>query len=257
MDSTSLQAVVGANCRKIRTEHGVTQAQLASHARRVGLRWTASKVGDFESGRNAVSFAAVLALVLALDNAIGARGPGPLTTWHTGGMTQRERPRVTLADLVGSDGYVTLNDDFAPTGQALAAVASGEPWELYGGDDAATAGRTDELLSPAPGVLGERYRMRLGDVEDMRLRSTLTDTRLARRLDRQTRTRSAGTDHRTTSRTLEGTNPWRQLRNTRTHPAQRVTWCATASRMARRPSGADSAKDAMPRRTRPRSRCPS
>jgi transcriptional regulator with XRE-family HTH domain len=181
MDSTSLQAVVGANCRKIRTEHGVTQAQLASHARRVGLRWTASKVGDFESGRNAVSFAAVLALVLALDNAIGA-GPGPSRVWHVGGMTQRKRPRVTLADLVGSDGYVTLNDDFAPTGQALAAVASGEPWELYGGDDAATAGRTDELLAPAPGLLGERYRMRLGDVEDMRLRSTLTDTRLARRL---------------------------------------------------------------------------
>jgi transcriptional regulator with XRE-family HTH domain len=181
MDSSPLQAVVGANCRKIRTEHGVTQAQLASHARRAGLRWTASKVGDFESGRNAVSAAALFAAVLALDNAIGA-GSGPSRVWHTGGMTQRKRPRVTLADLVGSDGYVTLNDDFAPTGQALADLCSGKPWELHGGDDAATAGRTEQLLSAAPGVLGERYRMRLGDVEDMRRRCTLADTRLARRL---------------------------------------------------------------------------
>jgi transcriptional regulator with XRE-family HTH domain len=182
MDSSSLQAVVGANCRRIREAHGVTQAQLASHARRVGLRWTASKVGDFESGRNDIFARVLFAAVLALDTAIGARGPGPLTTWHTGGMTQRNRPRVTLADLVGSDGYVTLNDDFKPAGAKLAAVASGEPWEFYGGDDAATAGRTEELLSPAPGVLGERYRMSLGDVEDMRRRSTLTETRLAQRL---------------------------------------------------------------------------
>jgi transcriptional regulator with XRE-family HTH domain len=181
MDAISFQATVGANCRRIREAHGVTQAQLASHARRVGLRWTASKVGDFESGRNAVYAAVLFAAVLALDNAIGA-GPGPSQTWHTGGMTQRKRPRVKLADLVGSDGYVTLNDDFAPTGAALAEVCSGKPWELHGGDDAATAGRTEELLGPAPGELGERYRMRLADVEDMRRRSTLADTRLARRL---------------------------------------------------------------------------
>jgi hypothetical protein len=76
---------------------------------------------------------------------------------------------------------VTLNDDLAPTGEVLVAVCSGKPWEMHGGDDAATAGRT-ELLGPAPGVLGERYRMRLGDVEDMRRRSTITETRLAGRL---------------------------------------------------------------------------
>ena len=182
MDSTSFQATVGANCRRIRDTHGVTQAQLASHARRVGLRWTASKVGDFESGRNAVYAHVLFAAVAALDNAV-AEAPGPFRVWHAGGtMTQRKRPRVYLHDLVGSDGYVTLNDDFAPTGDTLAAFCSGKPWELHGGDDGATAGRTDELLGPAPGVFGERYRMRLGDVEDMRRRATITDTRLARRL---------------------------------------------------------------------------
>jgi transcriptional regulator with XRE-family HTH domain len=181
MDSTSFQATVGANCRRIREAHGVTQAQLASHARRVGLRWTASKVGDFESGRNAVYATVLFAAVLALDNAV-AEAPGPFRVWHTGGMTQRKRPRVRLPDLVASDGYVTLNDDFAPTGEVLAAVCSGKPWEFYGGDDATTAGRTEQLLAPATGVLGERYRMRLGDVEDMRRRSTITETRLAGRL---------------------------------------------------------------------------
>jgi hypothetical protein len=187
MDTTSFQEIVGANCRRIRESHNVTQAALASHGRRVGLGWTASKVGDFESGRHAVYANVLFAAVLALDRAIGA-GPGPSKVWSVGGrMTERKRDRVTLADLVRSDGYVALNDDFAPTGKALALVCSGKPWELHGGDEAHTAaivaaGRTAELLSPAPGVLGERYGMRGFDAEEMRRRSTIIEDRLADRL---------------------------------------------------------------------------
>jgi transcriptional regulator with XRE-family HTH domain len=160
--------VIGANCRRIRTDNHVTQAQLASHARRVGLPWTGSKVGDIESGRHAVPFAMVLALVLALDNASGQ------------GRPMRGRPRVTLADLVQSDGYVAVNDDLTPTGEALASVCSGKPWELRGGID--TADDVAELLDPAPGVLGERYGMQVGQVADMRKRSGLAEMRLADRL---------------------------------------------------------------------------
>jgi transcriptional regulator with XRE-family HTH domain len=116
VDTYSLPAVLGANCREIRTEHGVTQAQLASHARRLGLRWTATKVGDFESGRSATAFGTVLTLLLALDNSISA-APGPASVLHGDGtVTRRKRPRVTLADLVAHDGFVALTHDFAPVG---------------------------------------------------------------------------------------------------------------------------------------------
>ena len=167
MDVTSLQAIVGANCRRIRTEHNVTQAQLASHARRNGLRWTESKAGDLEAGRHAVSFATVLKVVLALDNAIAQGKP-----------LSRTRPRVRLADLVQTDGHVDLGEGFEPPGEALVAVCSGRPWELP-----TSEADVDDLLTPAPGRLGEVYRMSVWAVDDMRRRSTVTETRLAARLD--------------------------------------------------------------------------
>jgi hypothetical protein len=61
-------------------------------------------------------------------------------------------------------------------------VCAGKTWELHSGDNANTAERMSELLSPAPGVLGERYGMRVGDVEDMRRRSDVNEKRLCKRL---------------------------------------------------------------------------
>jgi len=181
MDMEKLPRVVGQNCARIRREHRVTQSELASHARRVGLRWNNSKVADFESGRTEkISLADVAALALALDNAIGA-GPGPAVVWRADGTAaRRKRPRVRLADLVQFDGFISLTDDFAPTGDALAAFFSGRPWELGSGDTAETD--ADRLLSPAPGVLGKRYRMRVSDVEDMRRRSDVAERRVCQRL---------------------------------------------------------------------------
>jgi len=102
----SLAVVVGRNCRRIRTTAGITQNELAKHARDVGLRWTASKVGDFESGRNNPSFATVLAVAAALSIATGT-DVGP-------------------ADLVTSDGFVAITDTLDPHGAVLAAVMRGE-----------------------------------------------------------------------------------------------------------------------------------
>ena len=178
MDASPLPAVVGANCRRIRTEADVTQSQLASHARRVGLHWTSSKVGDFESGRSDTPFRVILAVVLALENAISA---GHSETIRIGEARKR-RPTVRLADLVQYDGYVRLTEVFEPEGRRVAEVCAGQPWRVYGSEDRQTAERMDELLSPAPGVLGERYRMRLFDVEDMRRRSGVNEDRLAKRV---------------------------------------------------------------------------
>jgi transcriptional regulator with XRE-family HTH domain len=182
----TLPRVIGANFKAIREQNGVTQSAVASWARQLGLKWNAARVGDFERGRSRSPFGDVLAALLALDNAIGA-GPGPFRVWHADGtMTQRKRPRVKLADLVEFDGFVSLTDDFTPTGDAVAEVCSGKFWELYAPDTAETAD-VIALQSLAPGVPGE-YGMRVWDVADMRRRSDVTETRVARRLGIDTET---------------------------------------------------------------------
>jgi transcriptional regulator with XRE-family HTH domain len=169
MDTNDLRQTIGANFRAIRDHHKLTREQVVSHARRVGLAWTPSKLGDFESGRNRIYFDVLLAAVLALDNALG-QGHG----------ASRKRPRVTLSDLLASDSNVAVNADLRVRGEALVKVCQGKPWEVWGGLDADDD--VAELLDDAPGALGERFRMRVTDVDDMRKRSTVTETRLAARL---------------------------------------------------------------------------
>ena len=93
MSSRSVAEVIGANCKRIRTDIGVTQDFLAHFARIAGLRWNAAKVGDFEAGKSEPTFKTVLAVTLALDMA-----------WHFQVATRAtpyEKPGgVRLADLV-------------------------------------------------------------------------------------------------------------------------------------------------------------
>jgi DNA-binding XRE family transcriptional regulator len=143
----SLPKVIGTNYRNIRTRHGVTQETLASHARLLGLRWPTGKVGDFEAGRSESPLSTVLTALLALDNAV----PVP----------------VTLAELMASDGRVSLTPDFQPPGSAVTAVSSGHPWDV-------------QNVEPEPSDVF--------DIKDLRRRSDLVEARVARRLgiDRDT-----------------------------------------------------------------------
>jgi transcriptional regulator with XRE-family HTH domain len=104
-ESEPLSVVVGRNFRRLRTDAGLTQNDIAKHAKNNGLRWTASKVGDFESGRTAPTFATILAATSALSAA-------------------RKR-NVQLADLVESQEFVEITDKFDPIGSVLAAILSG------------------------------------------------------------------------------------------------------------------------------------
>jgi transcriptional regulator with XRE-family HTH domain len=108
--TTPIAAVLGANCRRIRTAADVTQDELARAARQLGLKWTASKVRDFEAGRTAPTFATVLALTAALDSVANGEP-------------------VRLADVVNLDGGVTITEDFCPSGNRLANYCSGGSWE--------------------------------------------------------------------------------------------------------------------------------
>lgn len=85
---------------------GVTQDELARYARRIGLRWTASSVGDFEAGRSAPTFATVLAVTLALQMAL-----------EDAAERRHEMPgwRVMLADIVSGEAHVALTDSFTLT----------------------------------------------------------------------------------------------------------------------------------------------
>jgi hypothetical protein len=111
----------------------VTQDELARAARRVGLKWTASKVRDFESGRSAPTFATVLALTAALDNATKVKTVAASTsTGHEIAVSLNPAYHpVRLADLVNFDGEVTVTEDFEPSGDHLADFCAGGTWEHH------------------------------------------------------------------------------------------------------------------------------
>lgn len=150
-----LAHVVGLNCRRIRTDAGVTRNELAKVARGVGLRWDTSKVRDFENGRSAPTFATVLAAAAALTRATGAD--------------------VTLADLVSTpeEVAVVLNDQLAPSGARVVAAVSGDALRLDEDD------RFSSMLAEVHTQLRGRTA---STVDDVKRRSGLDEERLARRL---------------------------------------------------------------------------
>jgi transcriptional regulator with XRE-family HTH domain len=168
MTATTIAAVLGANCRRIRTNAGVTQDELARAARRVGLKWTASKVRDFESGRSAPTFATVLALTAALDNATEVKTVAASTsTGHEIAVSLNPAYHpVRLADLVNFDGEVTVTEDFEPSGDHLADFCGGGTWEHHKSviDWPKLLGLTEQRVAATLGISTER----LG-AESMRL----------------------------------------------------------------------------------------
>jgi transcriptional regulator with XRE-family HTH domain len=138
-----LAAVVGANCRRIRGTAGITQDELASHARDVGLRWTASKVGRFERGEYSPTLATVLAVSAALSEAIGSG--------------------VDLSDLVRSDGWVGVTDVFAVEWGALQHMVCRQHRAVAFVPTGASIGTP---LPQRPSLDAERLAQRLGVSDD-------------------------------------------------------------------------------------------
>ncbi|MGH3633948.1 MAG: helix-turn-helix domain-containing protein [Mycobacterium sp.] len=174
----TLAALVGGNCKRIRAAAGVTQDELARCARDLGLRWNSSKVGDFETGRAAPTFATVLTASLALDHALAeaaqARG--------------RSAVRVTLADLLDSTGRVELNDELHFRGSELADVCRGNAWRLsrdkYRRQLARQMRAARETVLRGLGVGEDDVRADQQRMARLQLlqRSGLTEQRLAQRL---------------------------------------------------------------------------
>lgn len=136
--------VVGRNCERLRIQIGVTQDELARYARRLGLKWKASSVGDFEAGRSAPKFTTVLTLAFALQWALEdaeAHDPAPPGS---------RPPAINLSTLVISDGYVMLTDSFRISGRGLA-----EAFRV-GGVHADSWVSVFHHLLPSPGCFQQR-----------------------------------------------------------------------------------------------------
>jgi transcriptional regulator with XRE-family HTH domain len=177
-----LAAVAGRNCTRLRSAAGLTQEQFARYARDVGLRWTASKVADFERGRREVAFGTALAVSLALSNALV---DAEQRSAAVDGL-------VTLADLVQSDGNVILTPDGPdPLGAVVADVCRGRPWplrpmDLLGADELKSQAVFQQVIDSALSkALVDGYfdpNLTTTDLEHMRQRSGLTEDRIAQRL---------------------------------------------------------------------------
>ncbi|MCV7381570.1 helix-turn-helix transcriptional regulator [Mycobacterium alsense] len=187
--SESLARVVGANCRRIRTGLGMTQDDLARYTRYLGLRWTASKVGDFEAGRYAPTFATLLIVLLALN--LGAEdSPDEGGDTFPGG--------VTLADLLAGNGLISLTDALDVPGGQLADACRGERLTLTGPGPRGQVRdgkyslslrrpgppRPDEIQAAAKGLakLAKDMQPFIDGVAGVLQRSGLTERRLAKQL---------------------------------------------------------------------------
>jgi transcriptional regulator with XRE-family HTH domain len=172
VSSRSLAEVIGANCKRIRSETGFTQDQLALYARLHGLRWNAAKVGDFEAGRSAPTFATVLVVGMVLQR---ARSQANLVDQLSG--EKGDTPDVTLADLLdGADhGFVALTDSLAVKTADLADVARGQPFSLQWYEDPLLerSGLTEQRLAKRLGI----SHSRLADVSFQLWHSTFSEER--------------------------------------------------------------------------------
>jgi transcriptional regulator with XRE-family HTH domain len=170
--SQPLAEVVGRNCKRLRIEIGLTQDQLAQYARTLGLRWNAAKVGDFEAGRSAPTFATVLLVGITLHFA-SARAAmlGPLYG------KKRQRVVVTLADLLDGGGLVELTDELWVPASGLADVCRGKAfpldWYKPAVEPETPTSLTEDRLTKSLGI----NRSRLADVSFQLWQRTFSEER--------------------------------------------------------------------------------
>lgn len=93
----NLQTVIGENAREFRLNAGLTLDQVSTAAKRRGLKWSESRVADFEAGRIAPSLTTLLAVCLALNDAGCTEAKLPLFVKY-GGNTIKINDTLELLD---------------------------------------------------------------------------------------------------------------------------------------------------------------
>ncbi|MFM8856624.1 MAG: helix-turn-helix domain-containing protein [Actinomycetota bacterium] len=100
MDSPNLQQVIGINAREFRVNAGLTLDQVSRASRRRGLKWSESRVADFEAGRAAPTLATLLAVCLALNDAGCPEATLPGLVKYISPMTINDELTLMDADIV-------------------------------------------------------------------------------------------------------------------------------------------------------------
>ncbi|MDV7176012.1 XRE family transcriptional regulator [Gordonia amicalis] len=163
-----LAVLVGQNARRLRLEASLTLDQVARAARARGLRWTESRVADFESGRVSANLGTLIAACMALSDASGKN--------------------VTLPDFVSGlvgGGSVHVNDGLVLTTQDVHRIVQGlSPVEHR----TARQSHDDEsrmITSPLEEAIANFYRDQapIGRVRAVRLASGAAEARTARDLE--------------------------------------------------------------------------
>ncbi|PVY29912.1 helix-turn-helix domain-containing protein [Williamsia muralis] len=113
-----IRKVLGGNVRRLRLAAGVRVEDLAKEAKRQGLQWSVSRVGDMEGGRVEAKVETLLAVAQALANVTGQ----PVTladlmagedraAWFQGEPVQPEpepEQQVAPADIARRNSYESL-----------------------------------------------------------------------------------------------------------------------------------------------------
>ena len=110
MAAETLQALIGRNARRIRTDARFTLDRVAAEVTALGHPWTHSRVAAFERGTVAATLPMLLIVASALNRLV-------------------EAP-VTLADLVASTDPVQITEAVAVEASLVAAALSGEPVDI-------------------------------------------------------------------------------------------------------------------------------
>ncbi|WP_255028774.1 hypothetical protein [Rhodococcus sp. GA1] len=131
-ESRALSEVVGQNARAHRTKGEATLDDVARAARFYGLKWNTGRVGDLESGRIPATLPTLFVLAEVLGDVTGER--------------------ITIADLVWTDGWVEINPELTVKGETLAKSLQGEPVHLRAGD---VHGAVDRMKEQVPKLLAE------------------------------------------------------------------------------------------------------
>lgn len=103
MDTTGLvplQTVIGLNAREFRLGAGLTLDQVSAAARRRGLKWSESRVADFEAGRVAPNLTTLLAICLALNDAGCPAASLPLLVKYISPLKINDTLALLDADVV-------------------------------------------------------------------------------------------------------------------------------------------------------------
>ena len=136
--------MIGVNARTHRRAHGVTLDDVAREARRLGLKWTSSRAGDFEGGR----VAATLATVVVAAGAYSAATSEPLTV--SAMLATDERIEVTPVVRMQATRLVAILGGDDPT------PVAGDLWEDHetAAIIAQSSDRTRDASAKFPDVLG-------------------------------------------------------------------------------------------------------